>query len=72
MIDLNKMQARVEKLTKVFTNIINELDSQVESLDTEIAENEAAIRIAQEENETYAKLIEERKALKAKVEGIFK
>lgn len=70
--DLNKMQARVDKLVKVFTNIINELDSQVEMLNNGIEENNETIAMAQQENETYAKLIEERKALKAKVEGILK
>ena len=70
--DLNKMQARVDKLLKVFTNIINELNNQIDSLNTGIVENETVIRVAQEENETYAKLIEEREALKAKVEGILK
>ena len=70
--DLNKMQARVDKLIKVFTNIINELDSQVETLNNGIEENNETIAMAQQENETYAKLIEERKALKAKVEGIVK
>ena len=70
--DLNKMQVRVDKLLKVFTNIINELNNQIDSLNTGIAENETVIRVAQEENETYAKLIEEREALKAKVEGILK
>ena len=70
--DLNKMQARVDKLIKVFTNIINELDSQVEMLNNGIEENNETIAMAQQENETYAKLIEERKALKAKVEGIVK
>lgn len=70
--DLNKMQARVDKLLKVFTNIINELNNQIDSLNTGIVENETVIRVAQEENETYARLIEGREALKAKVEGILK
>lgn len=70
--DLNKMQTRVDKLLKVFTNIINELNNQIDSLNTGIVENETVIRVAQEENETYARLIEEREALKAKVEGILK
>ena len=52
--DLNKMQARVDKLIKVFTNIINELDSQVEMLNNGIEENNETIAMAQQENDTYA------------------
>ena len=70
-LDLNKMKARENKLLKVFTSIINEMDVQVETLKGGINENNEVIAAAQQENEAYENRIAECQALKAKVEGIF-
>ena len=72
MLNLKKMQGKVDKLMSVFTNIVKELDTQVETLEGEIESNNLLIADMKSCNEVYKDKIAEYTALKSKVEAIVK
>lgn len=69
-INLTKIQNRVDKLTSIFTNIVTELETQIDVLNNAIADNEQIIYNAKVENEAYGFKISEYDALKNKVKSI--
>ena len=71
-IDLTKMQNRVDKLTPIFTNVVSELDTQIEDLLNAIDDNNQRIATAESQNKKYAEKIEEYKTLRNKVQAIIK
>lgn len=72
MINLDKMQNKVNKLMSVFTNIVKELDTQIDELKGEIDDNNHYISVAESQNKQYAEKIDEYQALRNKVESIIK
>lgn len=72
MVDLKKMQNKIDKLMSVFTNIVKELNTQIVALGNAIDENNQLILTAESENKQYAEKIDEYEALKNKVESIIK
>lgn len=72
MLNLNKMQHRVDKLLSVFTNLINELERAISKLNSEIDENKYAIEEAQNNIKVYESKIAEYNTLKSNVESIVK
>lgn len=70
MVDMNKMQGKVNKLMRVFTNLINELDKQITELKGEIRHNEEVIEKRKEDNIMYESKIKEYETLKTNVERI--
>lgn len=70
MINLEKMQKKVEKLISVFTNIVAELETQIGELNKAISDNEQIIYNAKVENEAYRYKISEYDELKNKVKSI--
>lgn len=71
-VDLAKMQKKVDKVMIVFTNVIEELTTQIEELGNAIKSNNQQISTAQLQNEQYDEKIKEYEALKNKVESIVK
>lgn len=72
MVDLKKMQNKIDKLMSIFTNIVKELDTQINRLNNAIDVNRQQIVKAEVENRQYAEKIDEYQALKNKVESIIK
>ena len=72
MIDLNKMQGKVNKLMSVFTKLTSELDSAISQLNGEIRANEELIEKRKADNVMYENRIKEYETLKTNVENIFK
>ena len=72
MIDLNKMQGKVNKLMSVFTKLTSELDSAISQLNGEIRANEELIEKRKADNAAYENRIKEYETLKTNVENIFK
>ena len=71
-IDLTKMQNRVDKIMPIFTNVVSELDTQIEDLLNAIDDNNQRIATAESQNKKYAEKIEEYKTLRNKVQAIIK
>ena len=72
MVNLSIMQKKVDKLMSVFTNIVKELNTQIDTLNDAIDDNNHYISVAELENKQYAEKIDEYQALKNKVESIIK
>lgn len=72
MIDLNKMQGKVNKLMSVFTKLTGELESAISQLNGEIRANEELIEKRKADNVMYENRIKEYETLKTNVENIFK
>ena len=72
MINLTNMQKKVDKAMSVFTRIVDELNSHIDTLKGAIDTNNRRIATAQAENVRYGMKIDEYKALKNKVESIIK
>ncbi len=71
-IDLKKMQNKVDKLVAVFTNIVDELNTQIGELNDGIDENNEKILTAEAQNKQYADKIGEYEHLRNKIESIVK
>lgn len=72
MINLTNMQKKVDKAMSVFTRIVAELNSHIDTLKGAIDDNNHLIATANAENVRYGKKIGEYEALKNKVESIIK
>lgn len=72
MIDLNKMQGKVNKLMSVFTKLTSELERAISQLNGEIRANEELIEKRKADNVMYENRIKEYETLKTNVENIFK
>ena len=72
LLNLGKMQERVDKLLSVFTKLIAELNRAIDTLDGEISRNNEAIEKAKADNEVYESKIKEYNALKSNLENIVK
>jgi hypothetical protein len=72
LLNLGKMQERVDKLLSVFTKLIAELNRAIDTLDGEITRNNEAIEKAKADNEVYESKIKEYNALKSNLENIIK
>lgn len=71
-VDLTKMQKKVDNVMAIFTNIINELNTNIGKLNNAIESNNQQIVTAQTENVQYSEKITEYEALRNKVESIVK
>lgn len=72
MINLSKMQKRIDTIMSVFTRIVNELDKRIGELNGAIVANDRLIEKATHENDQYLYKIDEYQALKDRVESIIK
>lgn len=70
MVNLKKMQGRIDKLLSVFTNLVTELDSAITELNTAIVTNEEAIERTKAENAVMELKIKEYETLKTNVQQI--
>lgn len=72
MINLSKMQKKIDTIMSVFTRIVNELDKRIGELNGAIVANDRLIEKATHENDQYLYKIDEYQALKDRVESIIK
>ena len=72
MINLAKMQKKIDNLMSIFTGIANALDSRIGELNGAIVANDRLIEKATNENDQYLYKIDEYQALKDRVESIIK
>ena len=70
MLNMAKMEGKVNKLMRIFTNLIDELDKSIGELKGEIRHNEEVIEKRKEDNVMYESKIKEYETLKANVERI--
>jgi flagellar motor switch protein FliG len=71
-INLTKMQKKIDNLMSVFTNIVDELNTQISELGNAISANRELILTAELENDEYQEKINDYEALRNKVESIIK
>ena len=72
MLDMNKMQGKVNKLMSVFTKLTGELENAISQLKSEIRANDELIEKRKADNVMYENKIREYETLKTNVENIFK
>lgn len=72
MINLSKMQKKIDTIMSVFTRIVSELDKRIGELNGAIVANDRLIEKATHENDQYLYKIDEYQALKDRVESIVK
>lgn len=72
MVNVTKMQDKINKLLSVFTNLTHALEQSIEELRGGIASNERQITQLQKDNACYDAKIEEYTVLKDNISGIFK
>ena len=72
LLNVGRMQRRIDKLLSVFTKVFEELDSAVSKLNDKINENNEAIEQAKGDNKIYESKIKEYNTLKSKMEHIVK
>ena len=72
MLDMNKMQGKVNKLMSVFTKLTGELENAISQLKGEIRANDELIEKRKADNVMYENKIKEYETLKTNVENIFK
>lgn len=70
MVNLKKMQGRIDKLLSVFTNLVYELESAIIELNTQIVLNEDTIENIKAENAVMTDKIKEYETLKTNVKSI--
>lgn len=70
MVNMKKMQGRIDKLLSVFTNLVTELESAITELNTAIVTNEEAIERTKAENAVMELKIKEYETLKTNVQQI--
>jgi uncharacterized coiled-coil protein SlyX len=70
MVNLKKMQGRIDKLLSVFTNLVYELESAITELNTQIVLNEDTIENIKAENAVMTDKIKEYETLKTNVKSI--
>lgn len=70
MVNLKKMQGRIDKLLSVFTNLVYELESAITELNTQIVQNEDTIENIKAENAVMTDKIKEYETLKTNVKSI--
>ncbi len=70
MVNLKKMQGRIDKLLSVFTNLVYELESAIIELNTQIVQNEDTIENIKAENAVMTDKIKEYETLKTNVKSI--
>ena len=72
MINISKMQGKIDKFLSVFTNLIGELNGAIGELNGAIVSNNEAIKRMEDDNVTYEEKIKEYETLKSNVENIIK
>lgn len=72
MINISKMQDKVDKLLSVFTSLIGELNKAIGELNGAIVSNNEVIERMKDDNVTYEAKIKEYETLKSNVENIIK
>lgn len=70
MLNMKKMQGRIDKLLSVFTNLVTELESSINELHSEITRNEETIERTKAENAVMELKIKEYETLKTNVQQI--
>lgn len=72
MIDLTKMQSHIDKLMRVFTKLVEQLNQSIQDLDNAIKGNTAQIVRLRSANDEYTNKIVEYEKLKTKIENLIK
>ena len=70
MVNMKKMQGRIDNLLSVFTNLVTELDSAITERNTAIVTNEEVIERNKAENAVMELKIKEYETLKTNVQKI--
>ena len=70
MVNVNKMQKKIDKLLSVFTGLIDALNSSISELNKAIDDNNATIEQAKADNIAYNEKIKEYETLKSNVANI--
>lgn len=68
-LNLKAMQAKVDKLLSGFTKLQNELETQIEVLDNEIASNDMLVAEINAQSAEYAVQIDKYAALKQNIDN---
>ena len=72
MVNVKKIQANIDKLLRVFTNLITALENAVAELRTGIAHNNHLIAALEKENVVYSGKISEYETLMESIKNVVK
>ena len=72
MLNINKMQSKIDNLLSIFKKLITELDKSIGELNGAIVTNKEIIKQKEADNITYAEKITEYEHLKHNIENIIK
>lgn len=66
------MQSRIDKMTKVFTNLVEELTTAIATLQNGIKNNDYVIELMKEKSDLYANKVVEYEKMKNRIETLIK
>ena len=70
MVNVTKLQIKINKLLSVFTTLIDALNDAINQLNAGIKSNESAIKVLEADNATYASKITEYETLRDNISGV--